>query len=1830
MKTMFNKTIILSFGLVLILSLFSCNNISLGDRLDLLGPVVEITAPAPRKAVSSQFSLEGTAKDASGVELILIKAVIDNNEYQRQWRYYQGTWYISDNKGEDWAQYTAATWEGDYKNGIWSVIIEMQIGSITPKNGEYTFVVQAWDMGGFSDDNSFKTIVLIYDSEPPLVEITDPYIYREGYSFWDQFEKLDAIPDSSDEWMEPVNIGKFITRGFNLEWQITDNHDIRSIDIRLYDAKDPLIIIDEDPETPLPEGALFYHRENLPEPDPSIDIGPNGRVFVELDGVTEKTTIMVVASCYDASGNRNEERILGYFVYWPKADNPWIIFPQGMKESYDNEDEYYLAYPGREIKPTAYQAKGVLRVEYEIYKLSAWDGDKVGDIVLSGTKNNPERFAGVYSNIFPWEFEPPLSTGYYLIEAEVFCKGTSSEEKSEIYKASFFVQDTSFPDFPEPPSPSASLPFYRAIGVADSFGKATSANSIRIHGTVSDATEVTSLYLVWINPESVGYAQMSQLSYFRDPNYEGWQYGKDAPLGGFSEEGLKDTTHKNKVWNLELTPPEMNYETDRWVRKYSQEINLTDHLNIAADKQPLKSQTFILKVQNRDNKNTIIIYAPQGDESPPIIKIDNVHISRQNINCEPERYQLIEQFEDGDVITIDGTWIEDSIEYLDFETYFRNNFEVKINNYVITHLRLPEQPNVSMSFTPSTGKVPGGTGGWQVIATVGTGSSYYVQTSMMKDNLVVSAKVFDIGKNPDEVQGSWLIKSDTLRLLRISSEDADKKYNSPNTIKIFMEFNKPVGLKSGRSANPQLELNISGTGVTSAAYQSNPIQSTRQYFTYVVGADHKHTGTDTYLDVRGLVGLGGGNYWEAANYTFTWISGTEGGTDTEEIRVTMNAAHTAGTGSANLYYHRLPVKDNAEDEPYTLMRSKKIEIDTEPPTVTGVSSTNPLGYYPKASIISIDVTFSENVRIEGAVPQLQLQGLGSTTGTPKVNGNKITFSYIVGPDNTDTTNGSDIVITGITNIGSIQDFAGNPLNTLGGDKTLTGIRVETVAPGAPILKLKTAAANIHGDNSTNVVSNNVSGTVVTGVSQTSSVVNLTNVYNNELWIAIDGNIERYADQLNALEYSVKNGDPGTWIRAPGPYTGNYYVLELGNVGQYHIKTRQIDSAGNPSAESQTVSFYWDPGDIVTRITSTSSNGTYTANAGKNTINITVHFRKPLYFTNTPSLTLNARNSGGTNISVSADPGQTGSQVSSLGYTYTVQAGHNINSNPAAILDVTNISTSFTARDGTSSTNGVNVASLFAIPAAGANNRLGENKQIKIDTSSFSVSGAPVFTGSIQTDGTWSGTMTMTFNQNIVRGTGDITIIQYTENTASDRYRIPAVMTEAQYNRYRTLEGINTYYTRGTNGYNYVSASDRGADTSAKYVLSYEHDTANINPVAGTGIAGFAEALRQAEAVKLSIQSTQSVGISGQTLTVQLTGSNALQVAGARYTVSFPAGFVQDALGNQIAAYSNTPTVTISGVAKPSVRVRKSQDIITRSNTINDSTPRFNSSQPLTTEVRFDCRTPNATVYYTTTQAETSTTSDNWSWNGTPGDTNTPAAPNQPGTPTNTSSTTNPVTIGGTTGGTTTTINNVQGLQWFARARALKSGTWSSDSYEMAFRTVLTYVADIAAINSETQQSPQNGDQIWIRGGDDISISSTPGFPLTWEEDWPNLDGKRAGIRLMQKIGTSALRTSTYRFVSWEINTTAYVDFILGRDETAENLADIVWQYGPRQWAYQRAGWTSFKDRYPVYPGKHRYMTTNDNPGKGALNFSATMQPRPQFTANSGWSAPNTVTATPSH
>ena len=2106
-------TLSIAAACLAVIGISSCNNVlALGGALNLVGPQVHIEYPYSRQPVDRKFFIYGTVEDPTGISLLTIKAQYDMDTNKpkslaMQWKWTpEAGWKMSTSLGDagPWEDVlpvdgvpdengypvdgVGAEWSDLGNNKYyWKIPVDLGASRV---GGQYGFTVSAANKAGTSDTGSTQIKMVVVYEKNPSIQIVSPSLFTQKTN--SELVRLDPILDADEpKRQNPVDIRYFLNGELDLKWTIEEVNDIWSLDIRFFDWSIP------DPfDTMVWDNYIYRLNINGDEtPGPGIKgsdaIRPTGSAKVpdltetlserkvyadELDplahhdyvythevknSLTAKETLQIAARVINFGTLDNEpeppivedNRLAGYFIYWPDADLPWVESPAGLWGEYMEDDnhnfrELYSVFPGTDVYARAYDDDGVKEVEYWIYRNS---GNGILVLPLDDEVDHGKDSDANEAKIYSWMFNTPLAQGEYAIRAIVrdinYVSDTATPKSFDEFWGYLKVMDLSSPEIKAPYKPVASEPGFMHINTKNS-GGAESLNiadwTVDFEGIASVFTEMESVSMVWINPNSVNYAAMSQLSFFRDQDYPGWNSktsGNVLPVAGLTTApGLDktyDNDHPNKVWLMELGPSYIN-EKGRKEYVYKKKLNLVDDFNIKPGAEGfnyLKSQIFVLKATDNSvpAKSTIIAWAPLGDAKSPTVEINKVQILRSgnlsvlaDDDLTPGSYiKPIIQFDTGDQIIVTGTWEEDSTEYFDIEAVLKNQLVVTVNG------RELDGTNISNPYytikeifpaKPASGKwlAPGGT--WTAKGTVRRwgdstdNGSYRLVAENLKDTLVVSAKLTDVGGNISESGGSWLIESDALKFLRVGSTTPDGTYKvgaitstpglPPGYIDIFLEFNKPVMLSPGIvPADVVLELNVQEEGgltKRTAAYNENhpdhldgitPRPSTRQHFMYEIEAGDE-TPANAFLNVSKLVTALAFN---APGYPFAWVA------PNEEIRMTNS--DESGTG---FFTAKLPVTTTTTDSDYlyTLVAGKHITIDTTPPKLDPdllpekqIIVSGKGGMYNGNFTIYLTMSFDEPVYAGASEPNLVLN-IKKNNPTPpyttvyydkatdrvQVSNKKVTFVYNIqdgdytpgaddGPGSPKY--GGDLQIKGLE--GDITDLAGNkyiagtdlPIIPVDSSTPPNAIQVKAIKPPTPTVKLlkSTDPADYVINNSQTGNSGGVGLTwnpVLYADTETfinnfspANMVKLGSLYSDELYFLIEPEGEEGVD-YERIEWSTNYGrDWGTLWRFSD---GQDYVadppIERKAQGYCAITVRQVDGAGNVSDWSKPIAFYWDRGDLLTRITSTSANATYTNKASGTTriaaqIPIVFNFRRPVKLLAAPEIILNAyRTSVPTPDptdpfntyypaykNVDFDGNSLGKDcvhiiqtywydstqdknlgslitfpmstaVSSFTFLYTVgrtDSTFNSGSSDYDYLDVLDIK--FNAEDEYKSDVN-NLINLDKVKIDHTN--LGDtSKRIKVMTGIPNRVGSPVFSGAINSDDTYNATLTITFDKEIYKNTstlqdsgGNWTVDNViTAIQAKAGYRIPAVLTEAQYNLYKglvnkelarmvssvpvytTVKRFDDFYEPGTNGY-----SNGKADTSMKYILIFDYDTHDIAPnEAGAAEEQFAEAFRQSEKTEISISSS-NVDVTGKVLTVSFTGSSALKVLGAPYEISYLAGFVQDELGNTCLQLVNHP-VSTTGVSKPFVRLKKTQDEIFESNdpalsaygvtplAAGPNWPRLVAIQPAHAQLRMDSRTPGSDVKYL--KAETRTTEDlsasntagdywtydkGWTLPGTlpvygvsstqnPNNGSNliaadPALTNNPGTAalaaSNIATTTNAAifehiaTSDGVDSYRTMEIGddaNANGVYQGYRLKIRAVGrtetspgvyAYSNDSNannvteDMIYRSVLTFKGN--NVTGTGGQTFDDGDQLWVRGGNTMFGSTIPGFPLTSGDNFLSLKAKeRAGIRLMSKIrdttASVALTSSVWQWVTWEINTAAYINLYLGHDAGvgASNAAQ-AYKYGPLQSAAQKGNWSLLKEYYCLFPGDNRwlhnvYPDIDSLPGNsmmGDFTFNGSFEYRP--------------------
>ena len=575
-------------------------------------------------------------------------------------------------------------------------------------------------------------------------------------------------------------------------------------------------------------------------------------------------------------------------------------------------------------------------------------------------------------------------------------------------------------------------------------------------------------------------------------------------------------------------------------------------------------------------------------------------------------------------------------------------------------------------------------------------------------------------------------------------------------------------------------------------------------------------------------------------------------------------------------------------------------------------------------------------------------------------------------------------------------------------------------------------------------------------------------------------------------------------------------------GEYNICAYQEDAAGN-RVYTDPVKFNIDAdgGQILKSIKVNKPSGTY----GKDEEFIfTFAFRNNIKVTN-PKIKLNIGTTG-KEITASSITSENGSSV--LSFTYSVAAGDMCSTK----LEVSELSGTFTDLKGN------NINSYISISDSSVENFATE-KTIKIQSDAPSID-------SVALEGQ---VLKITFDQEISKGTeGDIVLEM--EETDTEKYMAPPYFTKEQWSEY-SESAIASYYESNTLG----CSSDGAADLTEKFVLKFDYAITE---------SALTSALKTLEAhkAKMSINSSDvSIDSDGKTLLVNF--GTKIPVKGATYKVSVDAKLVYNSLqiGNES---DNTKKVTLAGIEKPVIRIRKTDETIS-------GTTNVTITQPVTASARIDCQTPGSTIVYKLAEqvsAGITMANDGNTVKLQYNNDDLTSAPPHTFTYGEEQNYSKNSTFNLTAG----TGNEQKGYQVRIQATASKAAD-SSKAYEAASAT--SYEQAMKTVIILTNRGNPAGYKFrCIRGGDQPQGGvGTPNFPFSWNTN------EYDKIRTMTGDGNA--NDSSYYWITWKLSTTAYVGFLAAAD-TMPADADTN---GPQYWWWASCGWVPDVANMPIYPGE---------------------------------------------
>lgn len=879
-------------------------------------------------------------------------------------------------------------------------------------------------------------------------------------------------------------------------------------------------------------------------------------------------------------------------------------------------------------------------------------------------------------------------------------------------------------------------------------------------------------------------------------------------------------------------------------------------------------------------------------------------------------------------------------------------------------------------------------------------------------------------------------------------------------------------------------------------------------------------------------------------YTYTVA---EGNNDVEKLSVVSLSANGAKWyDSAVEKIDSNAVTFEINDNVANLDSTRTITIDKTKPAIKSITSLAAAGSYKERSQIPLMLEFSEDVTIEN--PEnlaLNFAHNGAKTTTTSVSGSRyVLFTYEVKEgDNANPLKFDSISHDSVT----IKDNAGNILEIwTPSASSFTGIVIDTTKPSAPSFGTWNPPSFITDANGTSFTLSGEDGATI--------------------------------------EYSIDNG--ANWL----PYTDGSKIT-LKNNGNYEVTARQTDVAGNISENAVTKSFTIDAGDLLTKITAKTPNGTYSTNTSTKTIVGRIEFRKEVTIEQGATVTLNI--GSGKTVPINECTTSNG-KSKEFTFTYEITDGDIVD-----LLDVTGWS--FTSvKVGTESVN-------VSFPTDSAK-LLRTNRNITILT------GNP-FLQSAAIEGT---TLNVKFDRPISKLSGNI-VLEYDDKTGNE-FRVPIVLSASEYNELKSNTTIRDSYIAGTNGAT-VSGTTLVNDTTTKYILKtgLTDDDRNADLVAAFKAANKHKVTIPIIANEVSVTGDTRAA-TGDTLTVDLSGTYKVPVKGAVYKLTIPAKAVTDAVSNK-NDISDDKTVTAAGVEAPEIRIVKPKYRITipagsTTNLARTKNATVNINDMETATMYLNCRTPNATIKYNTNILESTKKIVNSNPiikcespqnTGTSGKEDIPKLRYADGEfttltagasiPQATEAYTEPVTLKGTKD--VSTYDNASGLKIAIAAQASVEAANSELSYEYATRTVVKFMISNYRDNNGGTVVEGTGRntvymrnlRMWLTGGDGTSGSnSNENTPISWTDT--------SKFMLMAGSKTNPNSTTDYQdmygnwwWVTWDITDATYIGFVAG------NVPSDGATMGPDKWYCADYHWTTIKEQYPLYPGETLVMMAHGSQGE---------------------------------
>ena len=844
------------FSFMLAIGLASCfTDVGLGSAIDLTPPEVEVTSHQDNATVPSQFWFEGTAKDNSAVTLITVS--IDSENLYYELIPSEGVWK---KKNAATSNVLVETEEGsctlseDKKTVTWGVYIRTDEGSAGDTS--YNVSVDVSDAVGNSSKLSKVDVSLLLDKENPDVIVYNPELQTGKYEDIAQKALTYKLQDGNV-------ISKLFNGNLVLKGRQSDSISFKELRIDFDDGKletgTRLVTGDSQAKTTvdeLAESALFeeetpkiYFSKTLVYGQDGVDDLRNWELSIpQSEWVTQlknsellslgneqgsgKVIRVVSTSLSDALAW--EKKVLGYFVWWPEADAPWINIYSGDDEF--NEDDSYPVYPSANLSGTVQDDDGIASFKYSLKKYEAADSEGQSGTwntyLIDGSESVSIALSEEGATYSAFSIVSPNANGLYEIKLTVKDIFGTETVKTKYFK----ILDVA------PPVINFETPANNSSVLADKNG------DITFKGTVTDDGTLNSFSLIYLNP--IGNDDQDNIIRYMSGNEAEWEAasscGTESQIYVYNNK-----RYTNKIYKIDLEAAIYDAETTRNSYAFEKTLNIFTDLGVDTENKTLINQYFILRAVDNGGTKTVNQIVLAGDTEAPELEIDTLQIfeAKEQPGTDEAKSELID-FSDDNVPTlpviknsyyaiITGTWYDNSVVAWD------NNTDKINDECIVFEWGDAEVSSITSVLDEETGK-------WNFTAKL---------TSLPKTSKPLSATLEDLAQNTKTVSKSIFIETAELGIASIGSLTDDGAYSTGKEIQITVNFTKNTNVNFENEENrPYLLLNNGA----SAIYNTGSGES-QHIFVYTIAAGDSDTnGT---LDVTSFVMNG-------AEYKATGDSGT--------------------------------------------------------------------------------------------------------------------------------------------------------------------------------------------------------------------------------------------------------------------------------------------------------------------------------------------------------------------------------------------------------------------------------------------------------------------------------------------------------------------------------------------------------------------------------------------------------------------------------------------------------------------------------------------------------------------------------------------------------------------------------------------------------------------------------------------------------------------------------------------------------------------------------------------------------------------------------------------